>query len=387
VTREFGVADAQAYLLERMGDLESALEILLKDLDKSIQDMIKSHQAPDSSSPHVLQRGFPDTPNEKAVVAGVNAGVAFCQRNPQRLDQAENEALWFKLLDAVVTPLRRLKGQQNRMKITFGRTSLTAGGQKMEGIKRSKDGLEEAMRLILSSMMGHVQLRAILDKIVSDHGADEFGDFRWILSAMADQYSYEISTMSTVLHLVQSDTNRSLQQLYKVQRRGVSSRGSTCSQCRRPLLDSSALTAAPAIAEGEGQVDIVMPAGVALFPCTHAFHATCLGASRVCPMCNKQDRPKANVNKEEAPARDLSARTIQEQIQEMMSSTKQSLVQGGAANVNGFTTKDYLDRLDKYKPHEYSRLEMLYKLSEKGRLQAAPAGDRKARSLSRKDIS
>jgi len=36
---------------------------------------------------------------------------------------------------------------------------------------------------------------------------------------MADQYSYEISTMSTVLHLVQSDTNRSLQQLYKVQRR------------------------------------------------------------------------------------------------------------------------------------------------------------------------
>jgi len=38
------------------------------------------------------------------------------------------------------------------------------------------------MRLILSSMMGHVQLRAILDKIVSDHGADEFGDFRWILS-------------------------------------------------------------------------------------------------------------------------------------------------------------------------------------------------------------
>ena len=38
------------------------------------------------------------------------------------------------------------------------------------------------MRVILSNMMGHVQLRAILDKIVQEHGADEFGDFRWILS-------------------------------------------------------------------------------------------------------------------------------------------------------------------------------------------------------------
>ncbi len=49
-------------------------------------------------------------------------------------------------------------------------------------LKRSKQGLEEAMRVILSNMMGHVQLRAILDKIVQEHGADEFGDFRWILS-------------------------------------------------------------------------------------------------------------------------------------------------------------------------------------------------------------
>lgn len=31
-------------------------------------------------------------------------------------------------------------------------------------------------------------------------------------------------------------------------------------------------------------------------------------------------------------------------------------VQTGAVNVNGYTTKDYLARLDKYKPKEYSRV-------------------------------
>lgn len=381
VTREFGLADAQAYLLERMGDLVSALEILLKDLDVAIQQMIKFHQSAPPVAPTVPpisalspRRAFPETAEEKAVVEGLDAGIALCQRNSQRLDESENEVLWFKLLDAVVIPLRRLKSQRNRMKVTKPNFNAAAGGpgQKMDALKRSKQGLEEAMRVILSNMMGHVQLRAILDKIVQEHGADEFGDFRWILSAMTDQYSYEISTMRTVLHLVQGDTNRSVQQLYKAQRRGVSSAGSTCSQCRRPFLDSSALTAQPAgteAGEAEGQAEVVMPAGVALFPCTHAFHAPCLGRARACPLCSKQKRPKSSASTDDLPRTDAAARppqTIQDSIQDMIAGTKGALVQGSAANVNGYTMQDYLARLDKYKPHEYSRLQMLYKLAGKG---------------------
>jgi hypothetical protein len=206
---------------------------------------------------------------------------------------------------------------------------------------------------------------------------------------MTDQYSYEISTMRTVLHLVQGDTNRSVQQLYKAQRRGVSSAGSTCSQCRRPFLDSSALTAQPAGTEAgealEGQAEVVMPAGVALFPCTHAFHAPCLGRARACPLCSKQKRPKSSASTDDLPRTDAAARppqTIQDSIQDMIAGTKGALVrpcfffiffqargadhsprpwrceqvQGSAANVNGYTMQDYLARLDKYKPHEYSRV-------------------------------
>jgi hypothetical protein len=108
-------------------------------------------------------------------VEGLDAGIALCQRNSQRLDESENEVrcrdpfpfsnllfvndgsvallvlmvyscssfsvalgpqvLWFKLLDAVVIPLRRLKSQRNRMKVTKPNFNAAAGGpgQKMDG--------------------------------------------------------------------------------------------------------------------------------------------------------------------------------------------------------------------------------------------------------------
>jgi hypothetical protein len=45
------------------------------------------------------------------------------------------QELWFKLLDAVVIPLRRLKSQRNRMKVTKPNFATSAGGpgQKMDG--------------------------------------------------------------------------------------------------------------------------------------------------------------------------------------------------------------------------------------------------------------
>jgi hypothetical protein len=115
--------------------------------------------------------------------------------------------------------------------------------------------------------------------------------------------------------------------------RGVSSAGSTCSQCRRPFLDSSALTAQPVGSEtgeaSEGQSEAVMPAGIALFPCTHAFHAPCLGSSRACPLCSKQKRTKVSASVDDLPRQADAARppqTIQDSIQGMIAGTKGALV-------------------------------------------------------------
>ncbi len=49
------------------------------------------------------------------------------------------QVLWFKLLDAVVIPLRRLKSQRNRMKVAKPNFNAAAGGpgQKMDGTTAS----------------------------------------------------------------------------------------------------------------------------------------------------------------------------------------------------------------------------------------------------------
>lgn len=81
---------------------------------------------------------FPETSEEKTVVSGVNTSIALCQRNSQRIEESENEVLWFKLLDAVVIPLRRLKSQRNRLKVNVGNFSLGSSSAKMPSTSSSQ---------------------------------------------------------------------------------------------------------------------------------------------------------------------------------------------------------------------------------------------------------
>lgn len=51
---------------------------------------------------------------ENKLKSVVSIGVDLCQRNSPLLPEAESEALWFRLLDALVLPLRKLKIKRNR---------------------------------------------------------------------------------------------------------------------------------------------------------------------------------------------------------------------------------------------------------------------------------
>ena len=55
---------------------------------------------------------FPSTQQEKDVAEGLSQAIALCQRNSQRLEDSENELLWFRLLDCPVGFLRKVKHEQ-----------------------------------------------------------------------------------------------------------------------------------------------------------------------------------------------------------------------------------------------------------------------------------
>ncbi|KAK4406644.1 Vacuolar protein sorting-associated protein 8 [Sesamum angolense] len=101
--QEYGIVNAASFLLERVGDVGSALLLILSDVnDKFV--MLDAE----------IEKTFSDTVvNNLNVVLKikvvaeildvVHACIGLCQRNSPRLKPEDSEYLWFQLLDLVIT--------------------------------------------------------------------------------------------------------------------------------------------------------------------------------------------------------------------------------------------------------------------------------------------
>ena len=129
--------------------------------------------------------------------------IALCQRNSQKIQDSENQFLWFQLLDSVLQPLRKTRHQlrqdishDERVANIFNNNNLVNNNNdfNMQDLNQNKNvvlekqdanqnlvlekfesALSFLMKNILESMIGFVGLKAILDKIVKEHGNEEFG--------------------------------------------------------------------------------------------------------------------------------------------------------------------------------------------------------------------
>ncbi|KAK6114972.1 hypothetical protein DH2020_007241 [Rehmannia glutinosa] len=97
--QEYGIIDAASFLLERVGEVGSALLLILSNLSEKF--VMLDAEIRNFSSNTVL-----DNLNailKKKVVADildiVHACIGLCQRNSPRLKPEESESLWFQLLD------------------------------------------------------------------------------------------------------------------------------------------------------------------------------------------------------------------------------------------------------------------------------------------------
>jgi hypothetical protein len=130
---DYGVTDAAAFLQERVGDVGSALALILAGLDEKISVFISSVEntfsgAASKSTSETKQPDIVLEMNEvyfpypfelsrfvtsavwvltfstffKAhpVLDALHASIGLCQRNSQRLDPEESQSLWFQLLDS-----------------------------------------------------------------------------------------------------------------------------------------------------------------------------------------------------------------------------------------------------------------------------------------------
>ncbi|XP_060213188.1 uncharacterized protein LOC132640575 [Lycium barbarum] len=289
--QEYGVIDAAAFLLERVGDIGSALLLVISSLNEKfilLAAAVESEHC-DTAPEHfkaILSK------NEVTDILDIlRTCIGLCQRNSPRLDPDEAESLWFQLLDSFCEPLM---DSHDHSKISKEEECVQEGEQaciiqwKVSKSHRNAHILRKLLSVfikeIVEGMIGYVSLPRIILKLLSDNETQEFGDFKPTILGMLGTYDFERRILDTAKSLIEDDTYSSLSLLKRGASHGYAPRSLLCCICNCPLTkDFSA-------------------SSIQIFSCGHATHLQCepqeseasfRGNSAGCPIC----LPRKNTEK------------------------------------------------------------------------------------------
>ncbi|XP_065860044.1 uncharacterized protein [Euphorbia lathyris] len=361
--QEYGITDAAAFLLERVGDVGSALLLIITalndkfpDLDTAVENVISTMALHGSTGIDLY-----NTVSQRIEVDDIrnilNACIGLCQRNTPRLQPEESETLWFRLLDSFCSPLmdsyadKRLSKGDNHV----GKLDGTLGDQANEDavikwkISKSHKGAHILRKLfsqfikeIVEGMIGYVRLPTIMSKLLSDNGSQEFGDFKITILGMLGTYGFERRILDTAKSLIEDDSFYTMSLLKKGASHGYAPRSLMCCICTCLLTKDS-----PSFQ-------------IRIFNCGHATHLQCeyesessKGSLSGCPLCMPKKNTQRPRNKSVQPENGL--------VNKVPSRYKRA--QGTA------TLHPYEDSLDSsYGLQHISRFEILTSLQKDRRL-------------------
>ncbi|CAD6252061.1 unnamed protein product [Miscanthus lutarioriparius] len=277
---DYGVTDAAAFLQERVGDVGSALDLILAGLDEKISLFISS-----------VENTFSGVASKSISEIKQLDIVLEMSEEFWRLDPEESQSLWFQLLDSFSEPLKKLYG----IKDVNGKGARSNWSEApMEHLKEK--GLSQQMRIstkqkclnvlrkvfsqcvgeTIEAMAGYIPLPAIMAKLLSDNGSQEFGDFKLVIHRMLSMYLYEKRILETAKSVIEDDSFYTLSLLKRGVCHGFAPETFVCCICNCSLSKEGAISA------------------VRLFSCGHATHLQCeSGQTRSsnreskegCPVC------------------------------------------------------------------------------------------------------
>ncbi len=198
------IADASAYLLERMGDVSGALQLMLQTLDTrlvTLRNIFLENDAKNQS--FASRRAFNSklsthqnevTEKEKSSLKQILSAVLdLCERNKNDHVTLENERgplLWFHVLDRLVNA----KGMLRDPKDSSQHLSTSISTM-----------LSELLLMTMQRMMPNVSLYDLLHKITKDHARSDLGEFREMLVSMLKTYSSELDVCSNAVDVMYHD--------------------------------------------------------------------------------------------------------------------------------------------------------------------------------------
>ncbi|XP_074642624.1 vacuolar protein sorting-associated protein 8 homolog [Tubulanus polymorphus] len=235
ICQKYQLSEPTAFLLEKSGKIQPAFDIMLQTVHSKIQELTDILQV---TKQQLNQEQTIAGCMKKIEIALFNI-IHLSQRSSPRLDESGREALWFPLLDLMMTSQRKLKEEISKQ---FWEDFKGLTGQ------------------VLNSMMGFIALPAILQKIIQDptYSSGKFGDIRELILGMLDTYNYEKTLLNTCNNLLNYDLHLQLASLHRAANRGFVPRGEFCSLCGKTF--GIAVSAATII----------------VFRCGHSYHTQCL---------------------------------------------------------------------------------------------------------------
>ncbi|XP_035266136.1 vacuolar protein sorting-associated protein 8 homolog isoform X1 [Anguilla anguilla] len=235
ITEQYSLHEATAYLLEKKGDVHGAFQVLLQTLkDKLViltqESQTNTEEEEEEEEQLPLQR----------VEAALGDIISLCHRSSHSLNQQQREALWFPLLEAMMSPQKLLKGP------TWRHTS---------------EALKELTMQVLNSMTSFIALPAIIQRILQDpvYGKGKLAEIQGLILGMLDTFNYEQTLLETTTNLLNHDLHWSLSHLRAVVSRGLHPRQDHCSICLQQYKRRQ-----------EAQDEII------IFSCGHLYHCQCL---------------------------------------------------------------------------------------------------------------
>ena len=235
--QDYNIADASAYLLERMGHVSSALQLILQTLESKMMSLKRTIRGMGldlhlPSSNFFRGRKSNNTSllsslNEKQEkeVEGVKrllvVALDLCERNSRTYSSTSEHGsqLWFNVLDRLINAkgfLRLSKEQAGHAKI-------------MASV------LSELLRLTMQRMVSSVPLTDLVRKVTSDHSGSRLGELREMLDSLLSTYGFELKVFSGAVNVFHQDVHE-----MHADQRNLKLEGSGVSKLMNfPLVDSS----------------------------------------------------------------------------------------------------------------------------------------------------
>ena len=199
---EYQIADASAYLLERMGNISSALQLILQTLEGRLMSLKRTLRGlevglyyrpqtmmrfggSDSRGYNAGSMGLHQLPSKQEKEAeGVRrilvVALDLCERNSSSYNATQTEhgsQLWFNVLDRLINA----KG------------FLRLVNEQREHARMMGDVLNDLLRLTMQRMVSNVPLLDLVRKVTSDHSGSRLGELREMIMSLLGTYGFELN--------------------------------------------------------------------------------------------------------------------------------------------------------------------------------------------------